>query len=244
MIKNIYEAGLSQHFYYAFFCIGIIAAYVFLVWYGRKIALKAFKVIIAVALGSVGVLCIMGLSQKALIPLEHKIPIMNSYLNNMGRAFIFVPLVAIIVSVVLKISWAKVCNLYSFTQTIIWGFASLGCLFADCCKGYPCEWGIYNAITEIRLFPTQIINSVALLSVAVLIYLRCKKRAYVPDGKEYPLMLIFVGAIRFFTEFLMDNSKIVLGLSSLSFDALIMCAVGIALYVLIGKKVIRIQRSA
>lgn len=236
MILLIREAGLSQTFYYGFFGIGFLVTYGFLIWYGKRVGLKTAKVIISVALGSVLVLCVMGIVQKLLSPLEDVIPIMNSYLNNMGRGFIFVPLIAWVVSALLKISWVKVSNLYSFTQTIIWGFASLGCLFAGCCRGYPCEWGIYNTRTESRLFPTQIINAGALLSVAAYIYARCKKRDYTPDGKEYPIVLILVGAIRFSTEFLMDNEKIVFGLSSLSFDSLVMCIVGVILFVVINKK--------
>lgn len=236
MILAIWEAGLSQAFYYSFFGIGFLVTYVFLTWYGEKIGLKTIKTVIAITLGSALVLCTLGILQKVLTPLEDYIPIMNSYLNNMGRGFVFVPLIALVVSAVLKIQWTKVSNLYAFTQTIIWGFASLGCLFPGCCKGYPCEWGIYNVRAGTRLFPTQIVNSVALLSVAVYIFIRCKKRCYKPDGKEYPIMLILVGLIRFSTEFLMDNEKIIFGLSSLSFDALLMIIVGTTLLLIISLK--------
>lgn len=236
MILAIKEAGLTQIIYYAFFCIGFLVTYIFLFWYGKRINLQTAQMIIAVILGSVGVLSVMGLLQIILTPLANVVPIMNSYLNNMGRGFIFVPLIALAVSAIIKVSWEKLCNLYSFTQTIIWGSASLGCLFAGCCRGYPCEWGIYNIIMEKRLFPTQLLNSLALLSVAVYIYARCKKRGFIPDGKEYPIVLILVGTIRFSTEFLMDNKKIVFGLSSLSFDAMIMLIVGIVMLVIINHK--------
>ncbi len=236
MILAVKEAGLSETIYYAFFCVGFLATYVFLIWYGKKIGIKLLKLIVAVIVGSISVLCAMAIMREMLIPLESKLPIMNSYLNNMGRGFLFVPVIALVVSLILKESWARICNIYSFTQTIIWGFASLGCLFAGCCRGYPWEWGIYNAMTETRLFPTQIINSILLLSVAVYIYIRNKKMRYEPDGKEYPIVLIFVGIIRFSTEFLMDNAKIVFGLSSLSFDSIAMCIVGIIMFICIDRK--------
>jgi len=236
LLMAIDEAELTQTFYYAFFVIGFLVTYAFLIWYRKKIGLKVLKTIIATIIGSVLVLCVMGLLQFALRPLENVIPIMNSYLNNMGRGFIFVPLIALITARILKLPWEIVSNLYVFTQTIIWGFASLGCLFAGCCTGYPCEWGIYNTWTEIRVFPTQILNSIGLLSVAIYIFIRCKNKNYLPDGKEYPIMLILVGTIRFLTEFLMDNSKIIFGLSSLSFDSLVMIMVGTVLLVIIDKK--------
>lgn len=244
MVLAVKEAGLSQVVYYSFFGIGFLVTYGFLVWYGKKINIKTGKMILAVTLGSIMVLCVMGLLQMVLTPLQKVIPIMNSYLNNMGRAFVFVPLVALAVSTILRIQWVKLCNVYAFSQTILWGFASLGCLFAGCCRGYPCDWGIYNAIKEIRLFPTQILNSVALLMIAGYLYTRCKGRAYKPDGKEYPIMLVLVGILRFSTEFLMDNPKIILGLSSLSFDSVIMCVVGAVWLLLLHRKDANTKNSA
>lgn len=236
IICNVSELGLSETFYYGFFFLGFLVTYCFLIWYGRKIEIKTAKVIVSVALGSVLVLCVMKVLQIILNPIANVVPIMNTFLNNMGRGFVFVPLIGIIVSAIVREPWVKICNLYSFTQTIIWGIASLGCLFAGCCKGYPCEWGIINSTTGTRLFPTQIINSFALLSIAAYIYTRCKKRDFKIDGKEYPIVLICVGALRFATEFLMDNPKIILGLSSLSIDSIVMFAVGLAIYTVVDKK--------
>lgn len=236
LIIRMAQMGLSETIYYSFFGIGVITAYIFLIWYGKKIGLSTTKVVIAVALGSGLVLCVMEGIRIVLVPLENIIPIMNSYLNNMGRAFVFVPLIALMVSMILRTTWVKISNLYAFTQTIIWGIASLGCLFPGCCKGYPCKWGIYNAETGMTVFPTQVVNSILLLSTARYIFWRCKKRNYEPDGKEYPIMLILVGMIRFSTEFIMDNPKIVFGLSSLSFDALVMCVVGSCLFVIIHRR--------
>ena len=235
LMQQIAKANLSETLYYSFFAGGFIVAVAFLIWYSNKIKLKAVTVVIAVLLGSTAVLGIMELSRRLLSPLEDIIPIMNSYLNNMGRTFIWVPLVAWPVAKIVRTSWTKICSLYSFSQTIIWGIASLGCLFAGCCKGYPFKWGIYNIMDQMRRFPTQLINSIALLCVAGYIFTRCRRRAYNLDGKEYPITIILVGMIRFLTEFIMDNEKIVLGLSSLSFDAIVMSIVGGILYIVIGK---------
>ena len=156
MILKIYELGLSQTLYYLFFALAFFTVYGFLIWFRKKIAIGLIKIILIEMIGSIFVLLVMFFLQRALSLLNWDIPIMNSYLNNMGRSFVFVPLIGIIVSRIVSVSWKKVCTVFSFSQSIVWGIASLGCLFPGCCTGYPCNWGIYNVRMETKVFPTQI----------------------------------------------------------------------------------------
>ena len=65
---------------------------------------------------------------------------------------------------------------------------------------------------------------------------RTYKNNYVASEKEYPLMLVMYGGVRFVLEFFRDNEKIVLGCSGLAFHALFMLLVGIVWLVRIKKK--------
>lgn len=227
IIYTVSEANLSQTLYLSALALGIVLANIYSIWYGKKLGILPVKTLIVVAMGSGLVLATMELLRRVIdLIISDSVPVMNSFLNNMGRSFVFVPLIALVAAQVLKLEHRKVCAVYSFTQPIIWGVASLGCLFAGCCKGYPCRWGIYHYYLDTYLFPTQLINAIALLLIAGCLLLRAKRRSFVPDGREYYIMLLMVGMVRFLTEFLMDNKKLFWGCSSLSFDALMMCLVG------------------
>lgn len=70
------------------------------------------------------------------------------------------------------------------------------------------------------------------LSIGYLL-IRAKKRSYVPDGLEFPIMLALFGSTRFICEFYRDNTKIWLGCSSLAFHALFMAVVGIVMIIVL-----------
>ena len=66
-------------------------------------------------------------------------------------------------------------------------------------------------------------------------FYRAKKRNYVPDGLEYPVMLVLFGSTRFLFEFLRDNEKMFWGISNLAIHALFMFVVGI-IWIIVAKK--------
>ena len=189
--------------------------------------MSLWKTVVSMLMASVLVVLTMAFLQVFIDAVfDESLGIMNSLLNNMGRSFVFVPLIAWLVAKILKTQWEKISAVYAVGEPLVWAFGSLGCLFPGCCRGYACDWGIYNVLTHGYVFPTQLVNAAALWSIAMFLHVGMKKRDYQLDGTEYPIMLMLVGLTRFLTEFLMDNHKIVLGLSSLSFDALIMRIVG------------------
>ena len=228
IIGRIFDSGWSETLYLLIDAFSMVLAIVISVILGRRLKVKAYKTIIAVVLDIGAVYLEMAILQtlvRRIVP--ETIPVMNTYMNNVGRTFVLVPITALIVSMLLNVEFNKICCFYTISQTIIWGIASTACIFTGCCSGYACEWGIYNAYRQEYVFPTQLINATLLLLIAVFSYWRIKKNQYQPDGKEYPIALCLIGLTRFSTEFLMENDKIVWGLSSLSFDAMGMCLVGI-----------------
>ena len=238
--KTIEILELTSEFYDGAAWVGILAENVYAIWYGRKLGLSLWKTVASMLMASVLVVLAMALLQSIISAVfDESLGIMNSLLNNIGRTFVLVPLIAWLIAITIKVPWKKICGIYAVAQPIVWGTASIGCLFSGCCRGYACSWGIYNVMTHGYVFPTQLINVLALWSIAVFLHLRMKKRGYQLDGSEYPIMLILVGLTRFLTEFIMENQKIVFGLSSLSFDSLVMCIVGTVMFLVIhfkGKK--------
>ena len=125
--------------------------------------------------------------------------------------------------------------LLSFAPLLVHGMSHLGCIFYGCCSGYPCSWGVYNSFFKDYRFPTQPIEAVAALAIVVYLFFRAKKRNYVPDGLEYPIMLVLFGSSRFLFEFLRDNEKMFWGISNLAIHALFMFVVGIV-WIIVYKK--------
>ena len=96
-------------------------------------------------------------------------------------------------------------------------------------------WGIYNPLYKDIRFPIQPIEALTAVAIVVFLFLRAKRRNYVPDGFEYPLMLVLFGSTRFIFEFFRDNTKMILGCSNLAFHALFMFVVGV-IWIAIAKK--------
>jgi prolipoprotein diacylglyceryltransferase len=71
-----------------------------------------------------------------------------------------------------------------------------------------------------------VVNAVILILITLFLFFKSKKRNYTVDPELYPTMLVLVGATRFITEFFMDNEKIFLGCSGISFQCLLMWIVG------------------
>ena len=153
--------------------------------------------------------------------------------NNIVRGFIYIPLFAIISSKILKIKWKTTCDFITPCICLCHAVSHIGCIFDGCCKGYPSDFGIYNPIYEINLFPVQLFESLTAFLIVFTIVYRAKKLNYKPDGKSFPIMLILFGISRFAWEFARNNEKLIWGISSLAFHALFMAIVGIVSLIII-----------
>lgn len=236
IVCYLYDNGLCDTIYFTIQISALTLSHVLAVIFGKKLGLKKIKALVAVLIEVIIVYIemffICAIIEK-IVPYDA--PIMNTYYNNVVRTFVLVPFSAFLVSKLFKEDLKTICALYAFAQPVIWGLASVACPFAGCCIGIPCEWGIYNAWEQMYVFPTQFLNALLLVSAAIYIAYRVKRNQYKPDGTEYPVALILIGIIRFLTEFLMDDPKIIWGLSSFSINAVIMCFVGITALIVIRK---------
>jgi phosphatidylglycerol:prolipoprotein diacylglycerol transferase len=90
-------------------------------------------------------------------------------------------------------------------------FARVGCFFAGCCYGIPCEWGfmahgntLVPPINGVTRFPVQLLEAVLNLILAGVLYLLLRRSRKSPMLRGNLLKIYFVlyGIIRFFDEFL------------------------------------------
>lgn len=196
-------------------------------YYAKKVNISRTKAVVSILLGSTIVFFLLHGSLFAVrFIAEHQILNIHSVQNSLGRVFVLVPIVSFLLSKILKIPPNKLNDLFAFSQPLIWGTTSIGCLFAGCCNGYSCEWGIYNARLDSFVFPTQFFNALILIGIFLVLIKIFQKNHYNTKGILYPLMLIMVGLTRFFTEFLMDSEKILFGVSAVGVHCLVMLLVG------------------
>lgn len=237
LIVKAAEYGLSHTIYLSCAGAGALLILIYSLWYGPKLGIRRHKAVAAILIGSAVALKMMESFAIVAGHLAEKQFLGMTYaMVSLSRVYIFVPGLAWIIGKLLKVEWGKLCNLFSFSQPFIWGTTSIGCLFTGCCRGYPCEWGLYNTRTCENVFPIQAVNAGILTLITFIIFFKSKKNNYAVDPILYPTMLILVGSTRFITEFFMDNEKIFLGCSAVSFHCLLMCIVGISAIAVINKK--------
>ncbi len=216
--------------YNTLFGLGFVSVFLFIVWYGKKMGIEIWKSSVVVMI----VYPIVVLWMFVMCWIESGFSSWGG--NNIVRVFVYVPLVAYPVAKWLKIPSKKINSMLAIAPLAQHGVSHFGCMFPGCCEGYPCEWGLYNVRKEEYLFPIQPIEAIIAWIILIYLLIRGKKKNYVPDGFEYPIMLVVFGSSRFICEFFRNNNKIFLGCSSLAFHALFMAIVGIVWIVILKKE--------
>lgn len=221
-IKYVYNLGIANTIYDLFHPIGCVALYLFVIWIGKKQDVKIGKTTLVVLMAYpilylwMYVLCWVDTGFR------------NFGGNNIVRVFVYIPLIGLAVSKILKLDWKKVLSILAFAPLVQHGVSHFSCILVGCCAGYPSNWGIYNPSRETICFPMQPIEAIAAWIILGILLYRLKKKQYQPDGLECPIMLVLFGSSRFVFEFFRDNNKLWLRFSGLAFHALFMFVVGLA----------------
>ena len=127
-------------------------------------------------------------------------------------------------------------NLCAPSIVLAHAFGRLGCLFAGCCYGKPCEawYCVWNEYLGYTVFPVQLVESLFLFALAaVLIYRRRKGGRY-----GIPAYMIAYGVFRFFIEYARGDDR------GASFFSFLSPSQMIAILLLLGAiPVILLERS-
>ncbi len=221
MIQTIEEAGLSELIYYVFHVLGFVTVFFFALWYGHKFHFSKKQIIFLV------LFCYPILYLWIYILSWAETGFTKFGGNNIVRGFVWLPVIGLLASKILKQKWSKICAFLAPMPCLSQGVSHIGCIFAGCCHGYQSSWGIYQPYLSYTVFPVQLFEAATALIITVgltLIYLRYKDNSI---AVLYPIMLITFGFTRFGWEFARDNEKIFLGCSVLAFHALFMAVVGV-----------------
>ena len=228
LIELVAENNLSKELYDIFFALGFVSVFLFVFFAGKKMKLKLWKPAAVVLMVYPTAVLLM----FVLYWLE------TGYFggNNIVRVFVYIPLIAYPVAKILKLTFKEIMAILAVGPIAVQGVSHFGCVFVGCCGGYIQQWGVYSPVTGALHFPIQPIEATISLLIIFYLFYRAKKRNYVPDGREYPLMLAIFGSTRFACEFLRDNDKLFWGISNLALHALFMFVVGVIWLIVLKKK--------
>lgn len=221
IIQLAYENGVSHIIYLSFMFAGIIAELIGVLILSKKYQVNIYKVLIIYGIGIPFLFIVM----KLQFWIESGFKSYGGY--NIVRTFIFYPPTILILSKLLKEDGIKICDIAGPTSILLQGLAHWGCAFDGCCYGIKMTNGIYNPVFQDYRFPIQFVEAIVAIAISVILFIRAKNKNYNSDGTQYPWMLILYGSTRFLLEFLRDNDKLFLNISSLAIHALIMFIIGL-----------------
>ena len=214
--------------------LALVIVIVFNIWYAKKYNINRIKALIFTAI-------VWGLTYQFMLVLTW---IENGFNNfgaqNIVRVFVYIPLVAYLPNKILKVSkYNKMLDYIAICPTLSHSVSHIACAFAGCCAGRIITIG-----TKVFRFPSQITESIVAFAIAVILFIYSKKKKYNTNGEVFPMMLIMFGFTRFILEFLRDNEKLILGMSSLALHAIFMALVGCVWIYIIKRKRSKFNKQA
>jgi phosphatidylglycerol:prolipoprotein diacylglycerol transferase len=138
-----------------------------------------------------------------------------------------------------KIDFLAYFNLLLPEAALAQGFGRIGCFFAGCCYGKPTDqFGVVFppgslAPSGVRLIPTQLISAFGDFLLFYILYRNYEYGKHPEETGAWYLILYSIG--RFLVEFLRGDEArgSILGLSTSQFIALFVCALGVAILLMI-----------
>lgn len=227
-MEALYELGITNIVYWSLYGIGFIVMFIFNSCYGKKYHLPVGK---ALCFSIICYAVIFGWSYILAY-------IANGFSwghHNAIRVYVWMPLVLALFGKIFKIEWKTACDYIAPSTCLVYAIARLGCVFAGCCYGIPCSFGMYNVYIGYKCFPVQLCQSLCSFAVFAIILLLAKRKEYLVDGTLYPIMLVLYGTARFFLDFLQDNKKLFSHISELAIWGLLCVIMGLVWLSIIKK---------
>lgn len=225
--------GQKVNLYIGSYVLGFLTIFVFNSFYGKKFGINKGKALFVTVLSYAlifGWAFVLAWVESLFTDWGH---------HNAVRVYIWMPALLFVLSKPMSIGWKALCDFIAPSTCIVYGIARLGCLFPGCCYGVPVEWnawGIFSQEAQRMVFPVQFCEAVTALVLAGFAMYMNRRKKYVADSKTYFVLLIPYGLTRFLWEFLADNEKVFMNISSLALHALLMSVVGAAMLLILHFK--------
>ena len=221
LIKSCYDAGMSQTVYQSIVYFTFFVQFIFLFFYRKKCGISLKETILTV------VIIYPFLYFWMLVVTWAELGFKNWGSNNIVRMYVWVPLVVFFFAKLLTLPSKTLDDFLAPSMALQQTVGHTVCPFAGCCNGYPCEWGIYNPVSEQCLFPNQWLECLVSLVILIVLLKYADHEGHKGSGKVFSMFMILFGSTRFLLEFLRDNEKVFFGISELAVHAALLALVGV-----------------
>lgn len=117
-------------------------------------------------------------------------------------AVVFTPILMTLVSLLFGKPWKKVMDLLAPGIFIILACAKFGCFLVGCCPGRECSFGVYNPTLGLKVFPSQLFESITMLLVVAFCFWYALRNKKCISGSVYPVTAAVYSVTRFCWEFM------------------------------------------
>lgn len=176
MIRWVCELGLSQTVYTVFQGMGLLAMVIFNLHRSKLYGFSRWKGLAVTA----GVFLPVYFWMRFLAWAETGFE--NSGYVSIVRSIVYIPLIIYAVGKLMKTPWKTLCDFFIPGLCLMMGISYFGCVFAGCCNGYECAWGIYNGQYHQRMFPVQFLDILLAALIFAGLLWRSRQMQYQPDG--------------------------------------------------------------
>lgn len=198
--------GAHKVAYFSFHAIAFIMAILYIILHGKRYKLKRdLKILLIVIVG------IMGASVQILYMIYEGL--FGVHFRNLAHTFLLLGPLTWWFSFTSETPARRNLDIMGPMFLIAKGVSGLGCLFWGCCCGVPVDWGIYSYQRDTLVVPMQAFEFAAVLILVLLLNLYEKNHNYDGRGMVYGYSMFGYGIIRFLTDILKDNSKLVWNIS-------------------------------
>ncbi len=228
MIQQIYDMGLAQTFYLAFGLLALFCEVLVGVLICGKLKIKWWKALLLIAASY-----ILGVGISNFFAWLEEGQFSGGFLTT---AYPYIPVFVIIpMALLLRVEKRRACDLCAASLLAFQSPVHLGCIFVGCCRGFQCDFGIWNPYRQFVTFPVQICDTItsAFIAIGVLIYMY--KKNWNTKGIIFPIALILHGCDRFLWEFFRFHHKVFLGMTKLQLHALFLIVAGIVSLILVDR---------
>ena len=84
-----------------------------------------------------------------------------------GAVFL-TPVLILISAAIIKQPWRNIIDMVALSEMTARAFGKLGCHFGYCCAGFEWEHGVYNAVFDANMFPTQLCEFFTMVVIIII----------------------------------------------------------------------------
>ena len=152
------------------------------------------------------------------------------------RIVMWMPLLMLPFAKLFKIEPGRFFDFFAPSYAVSFPLGHIGCAFAGCCYGFPCDWGIYNPVFHKLLFPVQFVECIFSLLIWLYLLYYARRHNYESKGKVLALFILLTGLGRVITEFLRDSERLFLDISDRAVWAFLAFVSGLFMFFLISRR--------